>query len=88
MEEPTNIEDYERTGQAIYASFAETVAAIVIAAIKAEGGYRLLLRLLRLEAALVCNRGVQDMKGGAQAIVLLLRLVLLVLTVGKQHLQD
>jgi ppGpp synthetase/RelA/SpoT-type nucleotidyltranferase len=36
-----NIEDYERTGQAIYAAFAETVAAILIAAIKAEGGYRL-----------------------------------------------
>lgn len=36
-----NIEDYERTGRAIYASFADTVAAILIAAIKSEGGYRL-----------------------------------------------
>lgn len=36
-----NIEDYERTGQAAYASFARTVATILAAAIEREGGYRL-----------------------------------------------
>jgi ppGpp synthetase/RelA/SpoT-type nucleotidyltranferase len=36
-----NIDEYERTGRAAYASLAATIAAILTAAIKIEGGYRL-----------------------------------------------
>lgn len=36
-----DIEEYERTGRATYASLAETIAEILVAAIKIEGGYRL-----------------------------------------------
>ncbi len=36
-----NVEGYEREGQATYASLATTVAAILMSAVVAEGGYRL-----------------------------------------------
>lgn len=36
-----NLEDYERNGLTAYASLAETIAAILAAAIEREGGYRL-----------------------------------------------
>ncbi|MFP3549735.1 RelA/SpoT domain-containing protein [Paraburkholderia sp. SIMBA_049] len=36
-----NFEDYERRGLATYTSFAGTIAAILVAAIEREGGYRL-----------------------------------------------
>lgn len=55
-----NIDDYERMGQAIYASFAETVATILRAAIKAEGGYRLQQVTMRAKAPHSLRKKLQE----------------------------
>ncbi|VTU13479.1 Region found in RelA / SpoT proteins [Variovorax sp. SRS16] len=55
-----NFEDYERSGLAAYASLAETVAAILAAAIEREGGYRLQQVTKRAKSPASLNKKLQD----------------------------
>jgi len=55
-----NFEDYVRNGVAAYASLAETVAAILVAAIEHEGGYRLQLVASRSKTPASLRKKLQD----------------------------
>jgi len=55
-----NFEDYERKGLTAYASLAETVAAILAAAIEREGGYRLQQVTKRAKSPASLRKKLQD----------------------------
>ena len=55
-----NFEEYEREGQAAYASFAATAASILTAVITAKGGYRLQQVTMRAKQPKSLRKKLQD----------------------------